>query len=185
MNRAVVVAHREAMAAEGIAGALDAYPGIVSIGVATTASDGERYGALADALAMDRRLPGAEGAAARLRHRGVRVVWLGESAVGGDGVAVSLRATIASLASALAPDTCNGPSAIACLTAREREVLSLAALGLAAKQIAKQLGISTKTVERHKTKIYAKLGVPNQTAAVRLALSNGLRVGDAWNGSGI
>jgi hypothetical protein len=27
--------------------------------------------------------------------------------------------------------------------------------------------------------------VPNQTAAVSLALSNGLRVGDAWNGSGI
>jgi DNA-binding NarL/FixJ family response regulator len=185
MNRAVVVAHRDTMVAEGIAAALNAYPGIISIGVATTAEDGERWGQNADAMAIDRRLPGAEVAAARLQRKGVRVVWLGESAVNGDGVAVSLRAKIASLASALVPDAPTHPATIGCLTARERQVLSLAALGLAAKQIAKQLGISAKTVERHKTKIFAKLGVPNQTAAVSLALSNGLRVGDAWNGSGI
>lgn len=184
MTRSVVVAHRETMVAEGIAAALNAYPGIVSIGVATTAADGERRGELADALAMDRRLPGAELVAARLRRKGVRVVWLGESAADGDGVAVSLRGRIASLASALVPESPARPSSIGCLTAREREVLSLAALGLAAKQIAKQLGISAKTVERHKTKIFAKLGVPNQTAAVSLALTEGLRVGDAWNASG-
>ncbi len=185
MTRSVVVAHRETMVAEGIAAALNAYPGIVSIGVATTADDGERWGQVADALAMDRRLPGAEGAAARLQRKGVRVVWLGESAVGGDGVAVSLRARIASLASALVPGTLPRASSIGCLTPREREVLSLAARGLAAKQIARQLGISAKTVERHKTKIFAKLGVPNQTAAVSVALSDGLRVGDSWNDSGI
>ena len=185
MSQSVVVAHRETMVAEGIAAALNAYPGIISIGVATTASDGERWGEIADALALDRRLPGAERAAARLQRKGVRVVWLGESAVGGDGVAVSLRGRIASLASALVPETRARPSSIASLTPREREVLSLAALGLAAKQIAKQLGISVKTVERHKTKTFAKLGVPNQTAAVSLALSEGLRVGDSWNDSGI
>lgn len=185
MNRSVVVAHRETMVAEGIAAALNGYPGIISIGVATTATDGERFGALADALAMDRRLPGAEDAAARLQRKGVRVVWLGETSDRADGVAVSLRARISSLASALAPETPGEPSSIRCLTPREREVLSLAALGLAAKQIAKQLGISTKTVERHKTKIFAKLGVPNQTAAVRLALSDGLQVGDVWNATGI
>ena len=185
MTRSIVVAHRETMVAEGIAAALNAYPGILSIGVATTAADGERWGEHADALAMDRRLPGAELAAARLQRKGVRVVWLGGSAAQRDGVVVSLRARIASLASALVPDVDGRTTSVGCLTPREREVLLLAARGLAAKQIAKRLGISAKTVERHKTKIFAKLGVPNQTAAVSLALSEGLQVGEAWNGSGI
>jgi DNA-binding NarL/FixJ family response regulator len=45
-------------------------------------------------------------------------------------------------------------------------VLVLVAKGLAAKQVARQLGISHKTVERHKTRIFSKLGVPNAVAAV-------------------
>ena len=42
------------------------------------------------------------------------------------------------------------------------------AAGLPGKQIATRLGISLKTVEQYKTRIYAKLGVPNQAAAVSL-----------------
>jgi len=45
-------------------------------------------------------------------------------------------------------------------------VLNLVARGLSGKQIARQLGISPKTVEHHKTRAFAKLGVPNQAAAV-------------------
>jgi DNA-binding CsgD family transcriptional regulator len=56
------------------------------------------------------------------------------------------------------------------LTRREKEILDLVARGLAAKQVATQLGISPKTVEQHKTRIFAKLGVRNQTAAVSVLL---------------
>ena len=181
--RAVVVAHRETMVAEGIAAALTQYPDIVSVAVATSAAEGERRGEGADAVALDEHLPGAERMARRLRGRGVRVVFLGEGGGDEDGIRVSTRTSVASLASALVPGVTRDPSAIARLTLREREILALVAGGFAAKQVARQLGISAKTVERHKTKIFAKLGVPNQTAAV--ALTNGLGRSYAWNRSSI
>ena len=52
--------------------------------------------------------------------------------------------------------------------------------GFAAKQVARHLGISPKTVERHKTRIYAKLGAPNQAAAVHLAFAGGGGGTNAW-----
>jgi DNA-binding CsgD family transcriptional regulator len=66
------------------------------------------------------------------------------------------------------------------LTPRERQVLSLVARGLAAKQVARQLSISPKTVERHKTRIFAKLNVPNQAAAVGAAMGLELGRSDTW-----
>jgi FixJ family two-component response regulator len=54
------------------------------------------------------------------------------------------------------------------LTAREREVLDLAALGMANKCIAYDLGISMKTVECHRSKIMQKLGVGSFGELVRL-----------------
>jgi DNA-binding CsgD family transcriptional regulator len=45
----------------------------------------------------------------------------------------------------------------------------LIAKGLAGKQMANLLGISPKTVEQHKTRIYMKLGVANQAEAVAVA----------------
>jgi len=62
---------------------------------------------------------------------------------------------------------------LAGLTAREREVLAQAALGLHAKEIAAVLGISPRTVEVHKTRIMAKLGVRNVAELVRFALAGG------------
>ena len=59
------------------------------------------------------------------------------------------------------------------LSTREEQVLRLAAKGLAAKQIARALGISPKTVEQHKTRAFRRLGVPNQAAAVALVASGG------------
>ena len=59
------------------------------------------------------------------------------------------------------------------LTAREREVLEHAARGLHAKEIARALGISTRTVEVHKTRLMAKLGARNVAELVRFALSDG------------
>lgn len=59
---------------------------------------------------------------------------------------------------------------LARLTAREREVLEQAALGLHAKEIGAALGISPRTVEVHKTRIMEKLGVRNVAELVRFAI---------------
>jgi RNA polymerase sigma factor (sigma-70 family) len=62
---------------------------------------------------------------------------------------------------------------LALLTPREREVLEHAAKGLHAKEIARALGISARTVEVHKTRVMAKLGVRNVAELVRFALAAG------------
>jgi FixJ family two-component response regulator len=67
----------------------------------------------------------------------------------------------------------NDAARLAALTAREREVLAQAALGLHAKEIGSVLGISPRTVEVHKTRIMAKLGVRNVAELVRFALAAG------------
>jgi len=60
------------------------------------------------------------------------------------------------------------------LSSREREVLQLIAEGLSAKEIAADLGISTKTVEAHRTSVMRKLGARKATELVRYALRHGL-----------
>ena len=60
------------------------------------------------------------------------------------------------------------------LTPREQSVLQLVGNGLRAKEIAGVLGISAKTVENHKQRIFSKLGVQNQAHAVTLAVRGGL-----------
>jgi DNA-binding NarL/FixJ family response regulator len=60
------------------------------------------------------------------------------------------------------------------LTEREREVLSVAAEGLTARQIAARLGVRERTVTTHLARIYGKLGVGNRLAAIRSAARSGL-----------
>jgi DNA-binding NarL/FixJ family response regulator len=60
------------------------------------------------------------------------------------------------------------------LTAREREVLTLVAEGLANKQIAQRLRISEHTVKFHVAAILAKLGAASRTEAGYLAARRGL-----------
>ncbi|MEW6366608.1 MAG: response regulator transcription factor [Acidobacteriota bacterium] len=60
------------------------------------------------------------------------------------------------------------------LTAREREVLQLAALGLLNKQIAARLSISVRTVETHRARLMRKLGLGSQTDLVRYAMRKGI-----------
>jgi DNA-binding CsgD family transcriptional regulator len=57
---------------------------------------------------------------------------------------------------------------------------AMVARGLAAKQVARQLSISQKTVERYKTRNLAKLRVPNRAAAVRAAMGQELGRSDSW-----
>jgi DNA-binding CsgD family transcriptional regulator len=52
------------------------------------------------------------------------------------------------------------------LSPREREILLNTALGLTAVQIGNKLGISDKTVRRHRQNIYVKMGVYSALEAV-------------------
>jgi len=60
------------------------------------------------------------------------------------------------------------------LSAREIEVLRLAARGYTNKAIGAQLGISDRTVQGHLTNVYGKLGVASRTEAVTRAIHMGL-----------
>jgi DNA-binding NarL/FixJ family response regulator len=62
----------------------------------------------------------------------------------------------------------------ALLTDRERQVLNALAEGATSKELAQRLGLSTKTVENHRSRILEKLGVANTAAAINLAAQRGL-----------
>lgn len=63
---------------------------------------------------------------------------------------------------------------IAELTNREQEVLTLIADGLTNKQIGEQLGISPKTVARHRDNITQKLNLSSRAELTRYAINKGL-----------
>lgn len=65
-------------------------------------------------------------------------------------------------------------TAIEPLTARERDVLAMAADGLSNREIATALEISDHTVKFHLASIFGKLGVSSRTMAVRRGLQLGL-----------
>ena len=60
------------------------------------------------------------------------------------------------------------------LTPREREVLHLVCEGLTTKEIAGQLGVTSKTAENHRRRMMDKLGVHNAAEVVRYAAKKGL-----------
>jgi two-component system response regulator NreC len=60
------------------------------------------------------------------------------------------------------------------LTAREREVLRLLALGHTNQEIAESLIVSVRTVESHRAHVMAKLRVTTRAGLVRAALDAGL-----------
>ncbi|GBE67066.1 DNA-binding response regulator [Mycobacterium sp. MFM001] len=60
------------------------------------------------------------------------------------------------------------------LTSREEEVLKLIAEGYSAREIANTLGISAKTVDRHRTNTLQKLGLRDRLALTRYAIRTGL-----------
>jgi DNA-binding NarL/FixJ family response regulator len=60
------------------------------------------------------------------------------------------------------------------LTPRELDVLRLIAKGKTSKFIARELGISFKTVISHRTHIMSKLGIHNVARLVYYALKSGI-----------
>ncbi len=60
------------------------------------------------------------------------------------------------------------------LTSRQREVLQLLAEGKSAKEVAKILHISTRTVEFHKYHIMEELGIKTSAELVQFAIKHGI-----------
>lgn len=86
------------------------------------------------------------------------------------GAAVADR--ILDLASTATPERLSGP--LASLTERERDVLSLLALGLPNATIADRLHLSQNTVGNHLSNVFTKLGVTNRGEAIIAARTGGI-----------
>src|SRR5579875_1371050 len=68
--------------------------------------------------------------------------------------------------------TAGGPKSE--LTARQREVLRLIAMGCSAKDIANQLNISVRTAEFHRAAIMQRLGLHSTAQMTRYAIANNI-----------
>jgi DNA-binding NarL/FixJ family response regulator len=66
------------------------------------------------------------------------------------------------------------PAATQSITEREREVLTRIALGNSNKLIARELGVSPKTVEKHRSNLMRKLQLHNAAAITMFAIRNGM-----------
>lgn len=75
-------------------------------------------------------------------------------------------------ARALAQD--DGEDPFASLSVRERQVVSMVVNGHSSNEIAASLHLSPKTVDSYRSRLMAKLGAPDVTALVKLALRHGL-----------
>jgi DNA-binding NarL/FixJ family response regulator len=60
------------------------------------------------------------------------------------------------------------------LTSRQTQILRLIAMGLSSKEIARDLDLSIKTVETHRTQIMDRLGIRDLAGLVRYAIRTGL-----------
>jgi DNA-binding NarL/FixJ family response regulator len=70
------------------------------------------------------------------------------------------------------------------ITGREREVLTRIALGNSNKAIARELGVSPKTVEKHRSNLMRKLQLHNAAAITMYAIRNGMTGGDPFGLTG-
>ncbi len=87
-------------------------------------------------------------------------------------IAQRLRERTYLAASQTNPET--APAANVELTLREAEVLQLIAEGFANKQIAAELGLSVKTVEKHRQQVMNKLNIHDTASLVRHAAAKGI-----------
>jgi HD-GYP domain-containing protein (c-di-GMP phosphodiesterase class II) len=71
----------------------------------------------------------------------------------------------------------------AALTEREVQVIGLVARGLQTKHVARRLGISIKTADRHVQNAYRKIGISTRAAATLFAMEHGLVAGQPFAGA--
>ncbi|MFP5363488.1 MAG: response regulator [Thermoleophilia bacterium] len=94
-----------------------------------------------------------------------RAALLGEAFMYPDGVAALVREFLERGPDELQPDP---------LSPRETEVVKLIAEGLTGRAIGELLHISEKTVERHRSNVFEKLGLNDRVALTRYAIRRGL-----------
>jgi DNA-binding CsgD family transcriptional regulator len=68
------------------------------------------------------------------------------------------------------PPSLSGRRSSAALTGREGQILDLLAAGSSNKEIARRLGLSVHTVERHIANVYTKIGVRNRAEATAYSI---------------
>ncbi|BEL06537.1 response regulator transcription factor [Actinoplanes sichuanensis] len=112
-----------------------------------------------------------KGASAADLAQAVRVVAAGESLLSPSVT----RRLIEEFSARPAPRTSSG-TAVAALTARETEVLTLIAGGLSNAEIASHLVVAEETVKTHVGRIFTKLGLRDRAQAVIAAYEAGLVV---------
>jgi PAS domain S-box-containing protein len=122
------------------------------------------------AYRMEYRLRRADGEYCWMEDRGVPRPDGAGGFAGFHGVVVE---TGGSLRPGFAPDE-QAVRIVFNLTERERQVLVLVAEGKSTRRAARQLGISYKTVESHRSRILEKLGVHETASMVRYAIRAGL-----------
>lgn len=72
------------------------------------------------------------------------------------------------------PEPESSGSPLACLSAREREVLAWLAEGLSSREIGERLSVSPRTIDSHRVRLMKKLGIHKVQGLVRLAIREGL-----------
>ncbi|RIV40079.1 helix-turn-helix transcriptional regulator [Micromonospora radicis] len=124
-------------------------------------------------------LLGAQHARAGRRADAIRLLELASSeyaATGAAGLLARVAVDLHLVTDAPVPTDGTGPGgdgtaeSRATLTVTERRVAAAVADGLSNHEVARRLGVSTKTVEFHLGNIYRKLGVRNRTELVRRLL---------------
>jgi len=197
----VLIADDHPLMREGIAALLASQPGIAVVALAADGIDAvtqfDRH--RPDLCLMDLQMPGSDGVAAitaiRRRQADARIVVL--TTFGGDArVAAALRAGAAGylLKDVLGTElvdtvraVCAGRQVISPalkrelaahaisddLSARELDVLRLAACGRSNREIGVALAIREATVKTHMSTILAKLGAGDRTHAVAIAVQRG------------
>lgn len=144
--------------------------------------DGSGYhrGDLAAALSMPARVLAAADAYHTMTeprpHRGAQSPQQAAGRLGEEVRAGRLDPDAAGAVLAAAGQRVPRISRPAALTDRESEVVGLIARGLQTKQVARTLGISAKTADRHIQNAYRKMGVSTRAGAALFAMQHGLAI---------
>jgi DNA-binding NarL/FixJ family response regulator len=153
----IAVLDRRRLLRELLGRLLEAEPGITVV-----ASAGCEADLPIDVGAFDLALVGAAEEPSGRRPGASRLVPFGDQMSVDDLVGAVLGTTTADHDPAAEP--------AARLTARQRDVLGGIAEGMRLEEIAASMGISPKSVDNHKQRIFMKLGVQSQAHAVAVAL---------------